>query len=511
MSRINRDPGNASQHDYDVVIIGGGIYGVMLLLLAAANGLRAILLEQDDFGSGTSFNSLRIVHGGLRYLQSLDLARSRAMIRERAWFLENFPDLIVGLPCLMPLYNRGLRRQSTLRIALTIDGILSRIETASARAALQLPRSRMLSPSRVTEIFPAVERTGLKGGAVWHDAHVPNSQRLIVETLRWAVSMGAEALNYVSAEALLQDGRGVTGVVARDRETSEQIKFRTSVVVNAAGPSSRALAAKFDRDIPELFRPSLAWNIVFGREALSDHALAVSTPTPKSQFYFLVPWNGRLVAGTGHRVAVDAHDTHVSRKDIESMIGQLNAAVPGLALHETEVTHVFSGLLPVRRNHALELSTREEIYDHGLRGGPPGLFSISGVKLVAARHVAEKTLELILKRHFPSHADAAGELAPRTQTDLPWDFPASALTARDRLESLAADLRRIVDTESVVHLDDLVFRRTRLWEAPAAVEAAAPDLCTILGWDQTTRHRELARLRAQFAQATPWRADAVET
>ncbi len=380
MCRINREPEAASRKRYDLVILGGGIYGVMLLLLAAGHGLKALLLERDDFGGETSFNSLRIIHGGLRYLQSMDIARSCAMIRERAWFLENFPDLTVALPCLMPLYNRGLKRQSTLRIALTLDSALSRVVNNPSRLTRPLPRSRLLSPTQVTDLFPRVERAGLKGGAVWHDAHIPDSQRLIIETIRWAVSMGAEALNYVAAEGILQDDRRITGVVARDSETAEELIFRTDVVVNATGPSSRDLAARFDRDIPELFRPSLAWNILFEREALSGHALAVSTPASKAQVHFLVPWNDKLLAGTGHRAAIDAHDRQVTYKDIDSMIRELNSAIPRLALHEKQVTHVFSGLLPARADHASELASRETIYDHAQKGGPSGLFSISGVR-----------------------------------------------------------------------------------------------------------------------------------
>ena len=125
MTRIVREPIRAANEDYDIVIVGGGIYGAMLLLVATAHDLKAILIERNDFGSQTSFNSLRIIHGGLRYLQSLDIPRSKAMIAERAWFLKNFPDLIFHLPCLMPIYNRGLRSKSMLRFALRLDKLLS--------------------------------------------------------------------------------------------------------------------------------------------------------------------------------------------------------------------------------------------------------------------------------------------------------------------------------------------------------------------------------------------------
>src|SRR5512137_1904921 len=106
MSAIFRDSAAAASEKYDVIIVGGGIYGVMLALEAGKRRQRALLLEQEDFGGATSLNHLRTIHGGLRYLQSLDLPRCLESIRERRWFLANFPALVQVLPCLMPLYGR---------------------------------------------------------------------------------------------------------------------------------------------------------------------------------------------------------------------------------------------------------------------------------------------------------------------------------------------------------------------------------------------------------------------
>src|SRR5210317_2052041 len=105
------------REQFDVAIIGGGVYGAMLLLYAANRGLKAVLLDRSDFGSETSFNSLRILHGGLRYLQSLDFQRSRESICEQRWFRQEFPDLVSTLPCLLPLHNHGLRRPLLMRLA----------------------------------------------------------------------------------------------------------------------------------------------------------------------------------------------------------------------------------------------------------------------------------------------------------------------------------------------------------------------------------------------------------
>ncbi len=164
MTRIIREPALAADEVYDVVIVGGGIYGAMLLLIAAAHDLKTILIEKNDFGSGVSFNSLRIIHGGLRYLQSLDLRQSDTMIAERAWFLKNFPELIAHLPCLMPLYNRGLRRRSTMSFALWLDNLLSKRGNAALEGSRHIPPGRIISPGQVEQLFPLVNRAGLQGG-----------------------------------------------------------------------------------------------------------------------------------------------------------------------------------------------------------------------------------------------------------------------------------------------------------------------------------------------------------
>ena len=124
-SKIERDIAKAKSKNFDAIIIGGGFYGVMIAYEASCRGLKTLLLEKGDFGSATSFNSLRIVHGGLRYLQSLDLHRFKESVGERKWFMKNFPNLTKPISCLMPLYNKGLQRNSIMWAALNLNDLLS--------------------------------------------------------------------------------------------------------------------------------------------------------------------------------------------------------------------------------------------------------------------------------------------------------------------------------------------------------------------------------------------------
>jgi glycerol-3-phosphate dehydrogenase len=183
---MRRDPEQARSRPHDLIVIGAGIYGVAMTLEAARRGLRVVLVERDDFGGATTWNSLRILHGGLRYLQTLDLPRFFESVAERRWFCRHFPNLVKPLPCLMPLYGRGMKRPSVLRIALKMNDAFAFRRNAGVEATCHLPSGRMLSASEVRDRYPEVPRDGLKAGALWYDVVMPTPQRILIEMLHWA-------------------------------------------------------------------------------------------------------------------------------------------------------------------------------------------------------------------------------------------------------------------------------------------------------------------------------------
>jgi glycerol-3-phosphate dehydrogenase len=384
-------PREAAGSTWDLLVVGGGFYGAMLTLEAARRGLSVLLLERDDFGGATSANSLRIVHGGFRYLQSLDLRRFRESVAERRWFLRCFPDFVQPLPCLMPLYDppRGgrLRRSSVFRVALALNELLSHNR--------ELPPGRVLDPAGTVELFPAVDRKGLRGAALWHDAVLSDAQSVLTEILLRAQRCGARTLRRVEAVDLRVEGRKVTGLQAVDRETGELFELRGRAVVNCAGPWSRQLAARFDRDLPELFRPLLAFNLLLDREPPSRAALAVAAPGKGAQTWLLLPCEGRILAGT-YYVASSGSGPGAGpdAASVEAFLGELNAALPGCDLRRDHVLEVSHGWLPAVSDGSPVPASRPVIHDHGSGGGPRGLFSVSGVKLTTARAVAERTLDL---------------------------------------------------------------------------------------------------------------------
>ncbi len=407
MSPIERQPTQAARQSYDLIVIGGGIYGVTLTLMAAYQGRRVLLLERDDFGGATSYNSLRIVHGGLRYLQVLDLPRFFESVGERRWLLQHFPGRVQPLPCLMPLYGEGIRRNEVFRLALGLNDMLSARRNRGVLPSYHLPAGRILSPDAVGRLFPRVDRDGLRGGALWYDGSIPDSQRLLIDMLRLACGQGATALNYTQVEAQSLGQERVSSVTAIDHIAGQTLTFEAPVVVNTAGPWCRELAAGLDRDYPDLFHSSMAWNVLFDRPALSDHALALTPRKPDGQTYFIRPWKGGLLAGTIHEPweGVRPHPTPTV-DSIRAFMADLNGIVAGLELADHDIVHIFAGLLPAKTPGSHVLAAREVIVHHADQGGPHGLWSVSGVKLTTARLVAEKTL----RRIWGKEADALSTL-----------------------------------------------------------------------------------------------------
>ena len=297
---IVRDPEAAQENFYDAIIIGGGIYGVMIALIASQNKLKTLLLERDDYGEATSFNSLRIIHGGFRYLQKMDLLKFSESVIDRRWFFQNFPELIKPIACLMPLYGNGIYRPSIFKTALLLNDILSIRRNEKVSENIRLPRGKIISIEGIKKIFPNVDDHELKGGAVWYDGSMEDSQRVLIESLKWACSLGTTALNYFEVKKLNTSNNIVEGVEAYDKESDKIFNFNSRFVINAAGPWCRELAKTFDKDYSNLFKSSLAWNVLFNKEPLSNHALAITPKRKGARTYFLRSLNGKIFAGTVH-------------------------------------------------------------------------------------------------------------------------------------------------------------------------------------------------------------------
>lgn len=491
-----------AERDHDLVVIGGGIHGCLAALEGARRGLRVALVEADDFGAATSWASHRILHGGLRYLQSLDLARARQSIAERRWFLRTFPDLCEPLRCALPLYGDGLRKPLPFRAALAANAVLSARRNAAVRADRHLPMGTVVPGHRAAEVHPHAAREGLLGVGVWHDGLVTSPARLTMEILRWASSLDAKVANGARAVALRTARAGVVGIEVEDTATGDRHTLRTAAVINAAGPWSAEVAESLNPASRTPTRPSLAFNLLLDRPA-PDGACGVSAHGPDAHTYFLAPRCGMMMAGTTH-LALDAFRDRPTEAEVRAMVDGLNAAAPGLHLTDTDVLRIDAGVLRASPDDPAEPSDRAAVTTHAHHGGPAGLITLSGVKYTTARAEAARALAAAVGQR---PITPAGRTRP---APAPWAAGlalAHPAWARDADLSAHADaLHALITAEGVRTLADLVYRRSEWGQDPRTLAGVGARIADALGWDAARADREVTDLGQALASRGPMTA-----
>jgi glycerol-3-phosphate dehydrogenase len=354
----------------DVVIIGCGMQGATMALAAARSGLKPIVVERDSVASGATGNSYGFIHGGLRYLQTMDLRRWRRSRRAQAWFLKSYPDLVRPLPCVMPLYRGRIRSPIAFRLIAAADTLLSGAAGDSSR--LSMPD--LLSADDVPGDYP-IPRHGLVGAALWHDLVVPDMKALLLAILSDAGVAGSGLIEQAEAREVVVADNRVRGVrIARANRPPEEIATSQVVVCTGAWPSPG----------PADHRPAsaatLAFNLLLDAPFPLEAALAVSEIPGRGRSYFLRPFEGGTLVGTFYRPAPGARHAEVETADIVAFRKTLHRALPGSGLASAPVRRIMAGLLPDRDGTGRTLSAREIVST----SGPAGLCRILGTKLTTA-------------------------------------------------------------------------------------------------------------------------------
>ncbi|HVS77088.1 MAG TPA: FAD-dependent oxidoreductase, partial [Steroidobacteraceae bacterium] len=387
---------------YDLVVVGGGIYGACAAWEGALRGLRVALIEAGDFGRATSSNSLRTLHGGLRHLQRLDLRRMRESIRERREWLRLAPHLARPLRFVLPTHGQGLRGPLVMRTALWVNDLLSADRNRGVREDRRLPRGSILSADAARATLAGLELDGCNGAAAWHDAVCLDTERLLLSVISAAADAGAHAVNYVRATGLLAHHSRIRGVHARDELSGRELELRARLVINAAGPWVEDwLPAGAGRPKAPMFRASRAFNLLTRPLPFTDGVgLTVRSQGRGEATYFILPWNGYSLIGTRHlRCDPATRSTDVMRDEVLSFVSDLNTVLGAHRLAGADVRGVFAGLLPEEDDSPdpeVALERDPQVIDHepaGLRG----LVSVVGVKWTIAPAVAAHAVRTVCR------------------------------------------------------------------------------------------------------------------
>jgi glycerol-3-phosphate dehydrogenase len=400
---MKRNLERLADHRFDVLVIGGGIHGALTAWDAALRGLYVGLIERGDFGGGTSQNSLKIIHGGLRYLQDGNLSRIRTLARERTTWMKIAPHLIHPLPCVMPTIRKMSRSRLAMGAALMANDLLSFDRNQLADPEKDILEGMMVSQKELSRILPGYDVSTSTGAAVWYDAQIYNSERLLLEFILSAAQAGAEVANYVEAISFLQQGDRIIGVRAKDLQTGQFFDIQSKLVINCAGGWMDCLLEK--AGLHSEYATSVAMNVIVN-QVWSEVAVGLTSQPVNGkppQALFIVPWRNKSMIGTCHIPWQDApHNFRLNEAMVQEFLDQINSAHPPLKLSLADVQHVTWGFLPVDKADAnkqpVRLTRDGVVIDHQKKDGISGLISILGVKYTTARVVAEQAMDLAVNK-----------------------------------------------------------------------------------------------------------------
>lgn len=544
---------------FDVLVIGGGITGAWTALDCTLRGLSTVLVEKADFGSATSMRSSRLLHGGIRYLQQLEFTKVRESSRERSFLTQSAPHLVEHIPFVVPTYP-GIRQGR----AFLYSGMLAyRALTLGTHAALtdlanRVPRDRGIKRQAIKD-QGLIHDEAITGGRILYEAQMHSSERMTLGVIERACASGAIALNYAAMERYRITDNKVSGIWVRDLVNDEVGEIRSQIVINAAGPwcdhlnqsaSLHPLNTGFARGAHIVTRALLDHYAVALPSAFQSDGVA----TRGHRHVFVIPWRNHSLIGTSYMESDQPSDSMVATEaELSQLINSVNSGLPQAKLSRGDVLQSFAGYYPLQsasiKQGVYQGTGEYRLVDHALTDGTDGLVTALGAKFTTARRLGEVAAQLAEKKidrtacskRYPTRSvqiqggnipDLAafrsrmlGEYAglwsePTCQyliscygsqihkiAKLCREQPALNRALTNSRDTIAAQVVFAAQSESVVHLTDVLFRRTDLCllgdPGDPVLNDCAELAAAILGWSENRRLAELELVRTELARSIP--------
>jgi glycerol-3-phosphate dehydrogenase len=495
---------------WDVLVVGGGASGLGAAVDSASRGYRTLLIERHDFAKGTSSRSTKLAHGGVRYLEQLNLTLVLDALRERGRMLRNAPHLVHDLEFVVPAY--GYFTLPYYGLGLKVYEHLS--------GKLSLGHSHFLSRARTLERLPGIAAEGLRGGVLYHDGQFDDA-RFAIALMRTLEDLGGTAINYVEAVGLLKEGGRIIGIKARDREEGADFEMRARAVINASGVHAEEVLA-LDGDAHKgLLAVSQGTHFVLPRAFLPGDTALMIPKTADGRVLFAIPWHGATLVGTTDE-PVDAkpEEPRAMAQERAFLMQHITRYFHRRPKPE-EILSVWSGLRPLVRKGGVK--TAKLSRDHTILVSPSGLITVTGGKWTTYRRMGQDTIDraqevarlprrpsqtVDLKLHgFALESSAASEwerqygsdFAALCQISREGPGPDSNLDAllHPRLPFRRREAVWAARCEMARTVEDVLARRTRalFLDARAAIEAA-PAVAALLA--------------AELKRSEAWRARDLE-
>ncbi|MGA9494330.1 MAG: glycerol-3-phosphate dehydrogenase/oxidase [Terriglobales bacterium] len=510
---------------WDMIVVGGGATGVGVAIDAASRGYDVLLLEQSDFGKGTSSRSTKLAHGGVRYLEQGNIGLVMEALKERGLLLQNAPHIVHDLAFVVPNYDWW--EAPFYGLGLKLYQLLA--------GKYGFGKSRILSKEETLEHLPTLKTEGLRGGAVYYDGQFDDA-RLLIHMVATAFEQGATLLNYVQVTGLTKDPQGfLDGVTARDLETGNKFRASAKVVINATGAFSDLLRLQAEPSATPMMVPSQGIHLVFDSSFLQGESAVMVPHTSDGRVLFAIPWHGHTVVGsTDTPIAAATLEPVAMKQEIEFILataGQYLTKAPT----RTDVLSVFAGVRPLVRatSGAGGLSNTAALSrDHLINIDRSGLVTVCGGKWTTYRRMAEDCVDQAATlAQLPQSPCVTHHLRIHGFFEAPEHDATKKAEAAKQFGSLAVygsdacEIRKLIEDdprlgeplhaalpyvkaeviwaarhEMARTVEDALARRTRalFLNARAALEmapAVADLMSSELAWDEITRTKQLAAFR----------------
>lgn len=525
---------------FDLLVIGGGVTGAGVALDAASRGLKVALIEKNDFASGTSGKSTKLIHGGLRYLKQFEFGLVKEVGSERAVVHNLAPHLVVPGKMLLPLTgNRSLNNWIT-SVGLGVYDWLAGVS--------ENDQHRMLSRFQTIRYEPLLRRDIIKAGAYYAEYRTDDA-RLTLEIIKTAFRYGVTTLNYLRAINFVYDNEKITGINATDELTSESLIIHATAVVSATGPWVDDLRAINKSKTKKRIALAKGSHIVIPYEKIPLQQ-AIYFNAPDGRMIFAIPRGRATYIGTTD-INYNGDKDHITatREEVDYLVDAINTMFPTVRLSVEDIESSWAGLRSLiykEGKSSTELSRRDEIFE-----SPSGLISIAGGKLTGYRKMAERVVDLVTEKYFndrtlkkchtdeikltgnnfTSYNDVRNyrlglrkKIEPMgftvltahylienygKQTDQIWKHFEELHSPSDEpeLSLLKAELWFCVHHEMVVSLQDFFIRRTGLLyfdidKVKKWKEEIANTLASYLSWTDTRKETELQHLDKLLEEAS---------
>jgi glycerol-3-phosphate dehydrogenase len=527
---------------FDVLVIGGGITGTATARDAALRGLSVALVEKDDFAAGTSSRSSKLIHGGLRYLETYQFKLVAESLRERERALRTAPHLTEVRPFIFLLYDGYPESAHLLNLGLTFYDVAS--------GAWRKRRHRMLSPQQILHREPHLARAGLRGGGLFYDV-LTDDARLTIDTAKGAAEAGAVLANHTEVVELLVERGVARGATVVDRLTEETFAIHARQVLNATGPwTDRIRALEEPGKAQHRLRPTKGVHIALRRADFPlQTALFLRSPDDNRVVWPIPSLEDDVVyiGTTDTDYHGDLDDVHPEVEDVDYLLNVANHVIPGARVTRDHVVSSWAGIRPLVAP-AAGVSQSNTSREHAIATGPTGMITISGGKLTSSRLMAKQLVDVALSgmsrrpvRSLAGQTPIAGGDRRATQVahddllraGVPSDlvrtwigrYGSDAHRLLDIWERdtenrevigvrglTRAELIHLVENEMAVTLEDVLVRRTSafFWDPTGGrshVEAVADELERLAGWPPGRKREEIAAYSELVRKNRPGQAD----